>query len=124
MSDSSALDSAELARRARMRAGVESAAPVAGVGALAAALDQLAVDAIEQGDVWVLPEGAHLRGARSAALRFLRVFTDRQCQLDSTLVSAIALLVEYCGSLETQIEQLTARLDVAEHVESNDEVGV
>lgn len=121
MSETSPLDPAVLAKRARDLTGADSSLEsLAGLTAMAATLDELMVEVANQREPWMLPPGARMQGARSAALRVLKVFTDQQQQLDSTLVSATLLLVEYCRALETQVELLTARVDAIEAVDQKD----
>ena len=121
MSETSPLDPAVLAKRARDLTGADSSLEsLAGLTAMAATLDELMVGVANQREPWVLPSDARMQGARSAALRVLKVFTDQQQQLDSTLVSATLLLVEYCRALETQVELLTARVDAIEAVDQKD----
>jgi hypothetical protein len=115
LSEPTPLDPEQLATRARVRAaGHLSPEPAADPNSFAAALSELVETAFDYEEPWVLPDKARLRGSRSAALRVLKVFTDRQQELDSTLVSAVVLLVGYCRSLEAQIDELAVRVRAAE----------
>lgn len=115
MSEPTPLDPAELATRARIRTTANSRADSAAqISAFAAALNELVETALDSEEPWVLPDKARMRGARSASLRVLKVFTDQQQQLDTTLVSAVALLADYCSSLESRIDELTSRIDALE----------
>jgi hypothetical protein len=112
MSENTPLDQAALARRARIHAGVEpDPQTFTSLDSLARALDELLVDVDAHERPWVLPEGARMKGTRSAALRVLKVFIDQQQHLDSTLISAVALLVAYCGALEMQVEALAVSVE-------------
>lgn len=121
MSEPTPLDPIDLAMRARIHAGADPGAEApASLDALAAALDDLLLQAVSMEKPWLLPEGAQIRLMRTAALRVLRVFTERQDELDSAMLSAVALLVEYCRSLEIRVEELTARIDAADSRRAED----
>jgi hypothetical protein len=107
------LDEAELASRARIHSGVGSdAAGSDDIKAVSSALNELLLER-------VLPEGVRLKLPRSVALRFLGVFADRQNNLDSAMVATIALLLEYCKTLEARIDDLSAQIGAAGSVGSN-----
>lgn len=72
------------------------------------------MDATALESPWTLPQGARMPAVRSSLLRVLKVFTDRQHQLDSSMLSAVALLLALYSGTERQVAELSARVDMLE----------
>jgi hypothetical protein len=116
MSDRPALSTEEIVRKAAQHAGLD---PLGGealdmsAAALGDIVDGCICGAMDFEGAWTVHPEAKLRWLRRPLARILAVFSDRQREVDRSLVLTVTSLAEYCRVLEHRVESLEARLESA-----------